>query len=429
MVTHHRLDRESFDALLADAFAVQQSGLDRQSLTSLVEIQQFIASDEFDFDEEMRVVADRVLKLSKASGVAIALLHANQLVYCARVGTATKQIGSRVAAVLNVSSSGNLRQEILRVEDAAKDTRIGADICRQFGARSLLMLPIYENGALKGILQVLFDDAHSFLEPEIRLYRLMASALEQGISRRQRKVEKHEPIGTTPQACEVEVDSDRELHFKREIVTSSIRPSRVEPNTFQPHGPTNTRNHFAMEQSKESQVSLGIATRHGSHPLVTLKAAVASTVDSRNTDSWWFSAASATAIGLGIMIWLSSGNRPIPSTGRSIALALRENHEPANSKPSSAKQKLNLPGNIKEKTRGVPEFKRVRISPDEVDDIAEDVTIRRFATRATQPQLQGVVKEVSFGDDVTIRYFANGAPAVFKPTNLGSVRNQKLQQP
>ena len=71
----------------------------------------------------------------------------------------------------------------------------------------------------------------------------------------------------------------------------------------------------------------------------------------------------------------------------------------------------------------------MRISPDEADDIAEDVTIRRFTTKSTKPQLQGVVKEVSLGDDVTIRYFAKGAPEAFKPTNLGSVRNPKLQQP
>ena len=64
MSTRYSLDRESFEALLANAFAVQKSGLDRRSLSTLVEIQQFITSDQFDFDEEMRMVANHVLKLS-----------------------------------------------------------------------------------------------------------------------------------------------------------------------------------------------------------------------------------------------------------------------------------------------------------------------------------------------------------------------------
>ena len=78
--------------------------------------------------------------------------------------------------------------------------------------------------------------------------------------------------------------------------------------------------------------------------------------------------------------------------------------------------------------RNIPEFKHVQITADEVDDIAEDVTIRHFTAKSIQPQMQNVVKEVNLGDDVTVRYYANGAPAVLKPTNLGSERNMKLQQ-
>ena len=54
----------------------------------------------------------------------------------------------------------------------------------------------------------------------------------------------------------------------------------------------------------------------------------------------------------------------------------------------------------------------MRIGPDEVDYIADDVTVRHFEIRPAKPQiLRSAQNEISFGDDVTVRYFAN-APAL-----------------
>jgi len=51
-------------------------------------------------------------------------------------------------------------------------------------------------------------------------------------------------------------------------------------------------------------------------------------------------------------------------------------------------------------------FKRIRIGPKEVDYLAEDVTIRRFATGSAGSLIRTREKNVDFGDDVTVRYFA-----------------------
>jgi hypothetical protein len=59
-----------------------------------------------------------------------------------------------------------------------------------------------------------------------------------------------------------------------------------------------------------------------------------------------------------------------------------------------------------------PAFRRVQVGPNEVDYIAEDVTIRHFTpTRATR-RVQLAYKEVHIGADVTIRYFASKAAVV-----------------
>ena len=428
MSTRYHIDPESFEALLADACAVQKSGLDKQSLADLVEIQQFIASERFDFDNEMQMVVDRVLKVSNAGGVAIALLEFDQLVYRAGVGSGTKQIGRRVTAVLNASSSGNLRQEILRVEDASKDRRIEADICRQFGAISLLMLPICESGILRGVLQLSFDDAHSFPDHEIRVYRLMAGVLEDGILRRQRQAEKPQMPSSVAHACNVEGKQDQVLQFGNETVMSSVFPERVDHSMLEAHGPTNPGNDLAMEQEKEPQYYPAFAHQKISQSCAVPKAAARLPVNSSSKSllrSFWITSGAAI---LGLTLWISSVKHS-SSIGHSTTLELPGNQEIAKGRPSLAKQEVNSRNGLRQAVRTMPEFAHVRISSDEVDEIAEDVTIRHFATKPTQPQLQRVVKEVNLADDVTVRYFANRAPAVFNPSLPGSGSNPKLAQP
>lgn len=62
-----------------------------------------------------------------------------------------------------------------------------------------------------------------------------------------------------------------------------------------------------------------------------------------------------------------------------------------------------------------PEFRRVRVGPNEIDYIAEDVTIRQFVPTPARPRAPGTYKEVQMGPDVTIRYFSS-ALAIAPPT-------------
>jgi hypothetical protein len=54
-------------------------------------------------------------------------------------------------------------------------------------------------------------------------------------------------------------------------------------------------------------------------------------------------------------------------------------------------------------------FQRVRVAPNEVDYIAEDVTMRIFTPRPKPQPVRRWTKQVDIGDDVTIRYFADKA--------------------
>src|ERR1700752_1019106 len=183
MSSQFSLDPESFQNLLADAYVVQESGIDTCSLGAVLELQGLMADSELDLDRSMPLIADRARNVAQATGVAIALLQGDQLVYRAGSGSSAAYVGRRVTAILSVSRHTKSKAEILRVENAQRDGRIEAAICRQFGAESLLILPVYDNRKLVGVLEIIFSDAHSFQEQEVRTYRLMASLLGEAISR------------------------------------------------------------------------------------------------------------------------------------------------------------------------------------------------------------------------------------------------------
>ena len=207
MNTHFTLDRESFQNLLARASLAQEyldsqkathPGVDLprkpaigeqpkeaspvdyiQSLSAIVAVQRAIATDEVDVDGAMALIADQVRNVANANGVAIGLIESDNLVYRAGSGAAATYIGRHVKATLTVPCASG---EILRVENTQTDARIEAAICRQFGAKALLIVPIYCGRAVAGAMEILFGDAHAFQDREVRTYQLMAGLVAEAIS-------------------------------------------------------------------------------------------------------------------------------------------------------------------------------------------------------------------------------------------------------
>ncbi len=190
--------RESFQKLLASAFVVQEylesqkakrsavAGPAKPAINgpkdAIVEIQELIGTGDLNVDDAMHVIADRARKVANAPGVAIALLKGDELVYRAGSGSAATYIGRQVKAMLSLSARNRASGEILRVENAQTDRRIEAAICRQFGAEALLILPIYHDRTVAGVLEVLFSQAHAFQDREVRTYQLMAGLVAEAMS-------------------------------------------------------------------------------------------------------------------------------------------------------------------------------------------------------------------------------------------------------
>jgi putative methionine-R-sulfoxide reductase with GAF domain len=166
-------DRETFQQLLANASATQESQINSESLSAAMDLH---------LDGALRYIVESTQRVANAAGVGIALLKRDRLTYRAGIGSCAHCVGLQVAASLT-SAGAKTNREIVRVESAQTDTRIEADICRQFGANALLILPIYHDGRVAGVLDIRFNEAHTFDEQEVGAYRSMVEQVEVSLTR------------------------------------------------------------------------------------------------------------------------------------------------------------------------------------------------------------------------------------------------------
>lgn len=410
MNSNSTVDRETFQRLLASAFAVQESQMDRESLSAILEVQRAVASGKLDVGGAMHSIVKSARTVANASGVAIGLLKGHQLTYQAGSGTSAACVGQQVTASLTVSATKS-SPEILRVENAQADNRIEADICRQFGASALLILPIYRERVIAGVLDIRFDEPHTFQDREVRTYRLMVEQIEAAMFRsaQQEQKKQHEaelpiPMGAA-QAYEPLLDelSDSPAFWMGE---SSV------PSLFERCAVHYDRAWIALREFQASQRSAWLATKFATTIMVRAKELA------RKTASDWAgpnrlrnAALSSAAVALAISGWIVyAGHRDASSLDSTLPKSTAVDSAYSASKSSGKAAEL-VSG--KDASAASILRKRVRIGDSDVQYFGDDVTVRWFTPRpaAQRTSLQKTrVKHI--GNDVTVRYFSQPQPTV-----------------
>jgi hypothetical protein len=430
MSSHSRLDPESFQNLLADAYVVQESGIDTRSLSAVLELQGLMAESELDLDHAMPLIAERARNVAQATGVAIAILQGDQLVYRAGSGSSAAYVGRRVTAILSVSRQTKSKAEILRVENAQRDGRIEAAICRQFGAESLLILPVYDNRNLVGVLEVIFSDAHSFQEQEVRTYRVMASLVGEAMSRAAQPrtqrtsaqapalqpalpsiapqyIPKAEPrpaaqqtapspqsgfsiLGLTSESVSLTRDPLESLHSVAAWLMANPTLRRAYRTAVASLSSVKLPE-IRLPERQRLDRALSLVTRqvvrvpYYKRWLAVTVLVLATWVAFRDHRPAAIARTSAVAKA-------KAGAQPLPSSSTGSAAV--------SSKASAIPALATVPG-----TLVVPKPHWVRVGKDELDYVGEDVTVRYFGIKpaAQRAPIQSHVKKI--GSDVTVRYF------------------------
>jgi TonB family protein len=134
------------------------------------------------------VIAQRAQAFTNASGTAIALSEGNpaEIICRARAGSSAPEVGTALPVEGTFTGLCIQSGKELRCDDAENDVRVDKAAIRALGIRSMVVIPIKEEGRVVGVLAVFAPTAHAFSITHVVVLKTMADQIAVYLHRTQR---------------------------------------------------------------------------------------------------------------------------------------------------------------------------------------------------------------------------------------------------
>ena len=153
------------------------------TLAEIVEAQHQIQIRHLALDKALAVVAERVARITNASGAGIGILDEATVRYRAGAGAPALPAGTEVPLQTAVCQASIRTGQVIRTEDLDTEFLFDPEPCRKRGIRSLLAVPIYYDGQIAGALELYFARIRGFVEEDIHTCQLMAGLVTEALGR------------------------------------------------------------------------------------------------------------------------------------------------------------------------------------------------------------------------------------------------------
>ena len=205
------LDEQSFSKLLEAAYVLQEHNreLEAQSsqvkskpdqlepasqeqvteteygitLAKIVETQHDIQVRHLDLENALKLVANRVVEITKARGAAIAMLEGKIVRYRAVAGKGTMVADSTDVPNKSLSASCLKTGKVFRCVDVSLENSLDTAACQKRGIGSLISAPIFYDGGIAGGLELYYPSAKTFTDQDVHTCRLMAGLVTEALVR------------------------------------------------------------------------------------------------------------------------------------------------------------------------------------------------------------------------------------------------------
>ena len=165
--------RELSDRLRAEQMLEREA----QRTAVIIEVQQAVATTPIASDELMQLIVEQVMHLFGGDGAGIALRDGNDIVYRTVAGMLNPHTGLRMPVRGSLVGRVYETAESALVRDAMTDEHINRPKALEIGFRSAIAIPLFQSGAVIGVLSVMARDPGRFGDDEARGARIMAGLL------------------------------------------------------------------------------------------------------------------------------------------------------------------------------------------------------------------------------------------------------------
>ena len=143
--------------------------LDTELFQAVIEVQQAVAAAGLDSATVMRVIAERSMALTGATGVVIEVLEGDELAPVLQLGVESPRLG----VAESLSGMAVRTGELQRSDDILTDSRLGHQAYHTQGIRSILAVPLRDDQRILGILKVLSPQAAAFSDRDSKALLLL----------------------------------------------------------------------------------------------------------------------------------------------------------------------------------------------------------------------------------------------------------------
>lgn len=156
--------------------------LTKQQLLSVIRAQTEIIHQHLNPTQIMERMAGLASDLTFASGGVVEMVEGDEMVYMAATGMAKDKVGMRLKAGTSLSGLCIQKGQVLNCKDAKADNRVDAAACEKVGLRSMLVVPLQNDGQLVGVLKVFSAKTNAFDDVDVQILQLIASVISAAIA-------------------------------------------------------------------------------------------------------------------------------------------------------------------------------------------------------------------------------------------------------
>jgi putative methionine-R-sulfoxide reductase with GAF domain len=153
------------------------------TLAEIVEAQRQIQIRHLKSEQAMAIIAERIARITKASGAGIAILDGKVIRYHAGAGAPSLPVGSEVPLENSICAMCVRTGQVLRTPDVNTEFLFDPALCHPRGILSLVAVPVYHDGNIVGALELYFDRLQGYAEQDIHTCQLMAGLVTEAIGR------------------------------------------------------------------------------------------------------------------------------------------------------------------------------------------------------------------------------------------------------
>ena len=168
-----RTGQDALQVLLAFACIHEQTAKRRSEDPS----SETSADEYFGLDEVLRLVAMRAISITRANGVAIALVKENAIICRASAGKIAPDPGIRLDPNSGFSGACLRNGETVRCDDSDNDSRVNAQACRALGARSMVAVPLTAKRRVVGLIEAFSSKTHGFNDGDVKSLTLLGELI------------------------------------------------------------------------------------------------------------------------------------------------------------------------------------------------------------------------------------------------------------